>query len=263
MFSPCEPKKRRIKPGAFTLIELLVVIAIIAILAAMLLPALSRARARAQTTWCSNNLKQLQLAWIAYCHDNNELFPPNVSLGPPGSAWNQPGSWVIGNAQAPDASITNILNGVLFPEVKAAAVYRCPADHSTIVGTAVVRWRSYSVEGWLGAVFWGAPEPGWTQRYNQIVRPATVYAFIDENEQSIDDGIFVSGANNPRYGDVNAWYDLPSDRHLRGANVSFLDGHVESHHWRVLKRYIAHGQVAMSTDDVLDLRWLQDRLPAR
>jgi prepilin-type N-terminal cleavage/methylation domain-containing protein/prepilin-type processing-associated H-X9-DG protein len=251
------------RDGAFTLIELLVVIAIIAILAAMLLPVLSRAKARGQSTFCANNLRQLQLAWICYCHDNTDFFPPNVSVDFPPPSRNQPGSWVIGNAQQ-DSSITNILNGVLFTEAKGATIYRCPADHSTITGTAVSRWRSYSVEGWLGALFWGAPpDPGWAQRYGQIDKPAAVYAFIDENEQSIDDGIFVNGSNNANNRDVNAWYDLPSDRHLQGANVSFLDGHVEYRHWLAPKRFTRHGTNAVSAADLLDLRWLQQRLPAK
>jgi prepilin-type processing-associated H-X9-DG protein len=100
---------------------------------------------------------------------------------------------------------------------------------------------------------------------NQIANPVNVYAFIDENEQSIDDGVFINGANNPIYGDVNAWLNLPSDRHQQGANISFLDGHAEAHHWRAPKRFTGYGVVATGQDgqDLVDLRWLQARLPAK
>jgi len=246
----------------FNLVELLVVIAVIAILAGLLLPALAKAKDKGHAVYCLNNLKQLQIAYLSYCQDNNDRFPPNVSIGLPGASQNQPGSWVLGNAQQPGENLTNILAGVLFPEAKSAAVYHCPADRSTINGTSLTRLRSYSVEGWLGADFWGGSDLGWTRRLNQIERPVAVFAFIEEDEQSIDDGIFITGANNPQDGDANAWYDLPSDRHAQGANVSFLDGHCETHHWRAPKRFTDHGADAAGSD-LLDLRWLQANLPAK
>jgi prepilin-type N-terminal cleavage/methylation domain-containing protein len=129
----------------FTLIELLVVIAIIAILAALLMPALARAKTKRQSISCLNNLKQLQFSWFSYCQDANDFFPPNLSVGLPGAANNQPGSWVTGNAQQPGANITNIVNGALYGQVRSAAVYRCPADRSSIRGGSSPRLRSYSV----------------------------------------------------------------------------------------------------------------------
>src|SRR5215831_10782109 len=98
---------------AFTLIELLVVIAIIAILAAMLLPALSRVKAKGQSISCLNNLKQLQTAWLMYVHEHNDFLPPNKTRWQGGTQQSQPGAWVVGNAQL-DATTDNLRRGVLF-----------------------------------------------------------------------------------------------------------------------------------------------------
>jgi len=221
---------------AFTLIELLVVMAVISILAALLLPALSRAKGSGESVSCLNNLKQLQLAWKGYEADNDDWFPVNTSRVIGAQPQSISNSWVLGNAQF-DTTTSNLVAGSLYAFVGSAATYHCPADHATVAGNlALEHTRSYSVEGWLGSNFnfggdwiWPDPSaPGYTGKTRESLitqpGPADVFVFIDDDERTIDDGIFIIG-------DVD-WWDCPADRHNHGANLSFLDGHVEHHRWR-------------------------------
>src|SRR5689334_17225777 len=128
---------RTMRTSAFTLVELLLVIAIIAILAGLLLPVLSKAKAKCQSIVCVNNLGQLQKAWLIYTDDHNDVLPLNWITTDGGVTRSLPGSWVLGNA-ALDVDLTNITSGTLYPYVPNPRSYRCPADQ-TKADTAVVK----------------------------------------------------------------------------------------------------------------------------
>lgn len=172
------------------------------------------------------------------------------------------GQWVLGNAKL-DLNTSNILGGTLYLYAQSAAIYHCPADKAVVSGSASVpHTRSYSVEGWLGAVFdfgngWFSPVPSYVHvtRASMITTPGPsgVFAFIDDNEQTIDDGIFVIGLAH--------FYDYPADRHNQGANLSYLDGHVEHKRWASLKVAASGYPPGLLPTDVKDHDWLVARLP--
>jgi prepilin-type processing-associated H-X9-DG protein len=245
-----------------------VVIAIIAILAGILLPALARTKIRALSAVCSNNLKQLQLAWINYTDDENERMPVSIS----DALINQPGSWVLGNAQI-SAAATNITSGTLYPYTGGTAVYHRPADRSAIKNSeTTMRIRSYTLDGWLGSrlirhPLWGTLDwnfPAVKLRTTELTAPppAGTFVFIDEHEESIDDGAWPStkAVSSPA-GPTDGWAALPSDRHSQGANLSFADGHVEHRGWKAPKHYKGILQVAGTPDDLMDLRYMQSVVP--
>lgn len=140
---------RLVTASGFSVMELLVVISVIAILVSLLLPAMSRAKQRAQSIECQNNLKQLQLAWIMYTGDHDGAMPPNEEGRPFGVWEGVRNSWVLGNAQQDDSS-ENIERGSLFSYVGNPDVYRCPSDQEKVVGHPdLSRFRSYSLNGEL------------------------------------------------------------------------------------------------------------------
>jgi prepilin-type N-terminal cleavage/methylation domain-containing protein/prepilin-type processing-associated H-X9-DG protein len=236
------------RPTGFTLVELMVVIAIIAILAGLLLPVLSKAKSKAQETYCGNNLRQLLLGWTLYADENEDWLAGNISV----RRSNRPGSWVLGNARQ-DQNASNIMAGVMYPYAPSAGSYRCPADKSTVTGHPTLRRaRSYTMNGWLNSiqddqgVSWkGRMGPNdfksMPHKMSQIVRPspAGTFVFIDEQEESIDDGIWncdptalaTPGLPVLAPGKAPSWLNLPADRHSQGANIAYAEGHVKHQKW--------------------------------
>ena len=224
--------------AAFTLIELLVVIAIIAILAAMLLPALSKAKGKANTTSCLNNLKQLTLAWIMYAGDNQERLVNNYTRGNDqcgSEAWVRSGtlpgvgSWT-GQAQV-DPNDYAIVYGTLFPYNDSTKIYRCPADKSLVAGSTEVRFRSYAMStgiNWQNEGTAGTPR---VSKTTAITRPGPTQAsvFLDEKENSIDNNAL--GIYGPNAGQIGYW-NVPASRHDDGCVLSFADGHAEYWKWK-------------------------------
>jgi prepilin-type N-terminal cleavage/methylation domain-containing protein/prepilin-type processing-associated H-X9-DG protein len=234
---------------AFTLIELLVVIAIIAILAAMLLPALNGAKQKGQGVSCLNDTRQLDLAFLMYADDNDGTLPPNIDGVNAGKTAATP-SWVAGimslTANNPDNFNTDYLThpdpasgnygAALGPYVKSPAVFKCPADRSTALnyGLSAPRVRSFSMNGWMGENThpWKANSPFMVfRKASDLARAgaASLFVFVDEQESSIDDGFFATDPDN-QLGQFTV-VDIPAARHGRSGTLTFADGHSESHHW--------------------------------
>ena len=251
---------------------MLVVIAIIAILAALLLPALTRARMTAQSLNCLDNLKQLNLCWHLYTGDNQDYLVPNNSVAYIGGA--APSvkgiSWLPDEDARTEYNPSNIVNGLLFQYNSSLGIYHCPSDQSTLQTTAGqklpdLRWRSYNMSQSVN----GYPEfdpnlyiylPAW-KKFTQIRHPvpSELFVFIDENEDTILDAQFGNPPVGSPYFWPNVWWDMPSDRHNQGANLSFADGHVEHWKWKVPKKFYVWVQPVFP-DEMPDYQRIQNAM---
>ncbi len=258
----------RVKTSGFTLIELLVVIAIIAILASMLLPALSKAKTKAQGIQCMGNLRQLNLAWAMYSGDNDDGLVPAAWLQNPGG-WCQ-GWLILGTPNVSDN--TNTLNlmsprGKLWPYNQSLPIYKCPADRSISKngGKTYPRVRSVALnqklncpESWLYA-----PDDRFVnfRKQDQIISPAQTFTFVDEREDSIDDGAF--GVNMLAVGAGSQLVNWPASYHNRAGGVTFADGHAEIHRWLDPRTTVPVGKVQLGSNinspNNVDVAWLQER----
>lgn len=251
--------------AGFTLIELLVVIAIIAILASLLLPALSKAKAKSHRIACLNNQKQLQLCYLMYADENDDKLAPNpkdpttTNLG-----------WILGkmrNGLATDPTNTILLQqGLLFPYNRSTAIYRCPSG-STAGAEVAKRVRSYSINCYMNGEDVGATHEGTTgykvnKKTSDITnpKPPLAFVFVDEHYNSIDDGHF---GFSPEGG---TWYNLPSLWHDNGDVFAFADGHTEYFRWREAEtlRILKVGTIPATTSaNNLDLKRVQAALATK
>lgn len=272
-------RRRARHSGGFTLIELLVVIAIIAILAAMLLPALSRAKQKAQGIGCMNNSRQLMLGWRMYAEDSRDLLP----FGYCTTGANVPYVWVkgiidVGNDRANDNwNVENtIKQSLIWPYCKSDKLFKCPADPSTAInaqGQTVPRIRSMAMSNWVGGNgndppsyrgYWGLA--GRWKVYRKITEmlvpgPANTFVILDERKDSINDAYFVVEMDGWPNASTTRLIDYPASYHGQAGGLAFADGHSEIHRWRDPDTMPPLGRDITTKNDPnnVDIIWMQSK----
>lgn len=251
--------------AGFTLMELMAVVAIILVVVALLSAALNQTRARTLRVSCLDNMRQLQAGWYMYANENNEYVALNKTATVDGvglasaAPRNSTNSWVAGNPKE-DRTQVNVTRGTLYPYVGHPDVYRCPMDSSTVKG-GYPRTRSYSIDAYLG----GDDEdidPRVKMRLSDIVNPgpSRTFVFIEEHENSVWGSGFMV-LPRERFGpDAGAWTSTPSDRHMQGCNLTFVDGHVEYWKWMTPKKANTN-KLVTNIKEILDLRRMQEAVP--
>jgi prepilin-type N-terminal cleavage/methylation domain-containing protein/prepilin-type processing-associated H-X9-DG protein len=278
-------KTTSVGAGGFTLIELLVVIAIIAILAALLLPALTKAKEQGQGVQCLSNQKQVALAWKLYVDDNKTLFPANVDESSEGGDTGNPPypgwcfgvlSWAANNTDNTNGEL--IANSQVGPYVRnQIQIYKCPADIWLCRegGRALPRVRSSSMNAFVGMEAdevqpngttsgWGAAGYRVYEKENQLGNPspAMLWLTTDEQADSINDSFLVFSCGVPEFS------DCPADYHNGAGSFSFVDGHAEIHKWQLLQYWPRVQQVnpttQMNTEPSTgqDTQWMLQRTSA-
>jgi len=281
-------KDRDAARGGFSLIELLVVVAVVAILAALLFPALEKGRQKARGIECLNNLRQLGLGWQMYAEDYRERLVPNWGNAAAGLDESCP-SWVAGWMDYTSSSHnTNIdylvhpgggdrpTGGLLGPYTRDYRLYRCPGDSSSveIEGRRWPRVRSVSMNmymgaNWLGPLAKEGVDAGyWIYKSTADFRrlaPSNGWVLLDEHEDSINGGGFV--VDVIRRGSAAQLIDTPASYHNKGCGFSFADGHAETHRWTDGRLIVPVQRQTIGTrvqaPESRDIQWLQDRTTAR
>jgi prepilin-type N-terminal cleavage/methylation domain-containing protein/prepilin-type processing-associated H-X9-DG protein len=215
----------------FTLIELLVVIAIIAILAALLLPTLGRSKAKAEGITCASNIRQLSVAWHLYADDNGDLLVNNHGVPETlarRQTWaNNVEDWLDGDGNTNFVYLTDSMLGPYAN--RATKIYKCPSDREPAANGERIRTMSMNAQVGNPGEITNRFNPLYVQFFKQaeIPNPAGIFVFLDEHCDSINDGFFVNRLED------YVWGNLPGSYHNGAVNLSFADGHVESHRWLV------------------------------